>query len=98
HQAVVRAGPDDVHVALPRTDREDRGVHLGTIHVARYRPAGPLERLRIVPCEVAAQRGPGLAAVAAAPETLRRDVQRVRIGLREDDRESPLPPLPDVLG
>src|SRR2546430_10720528 len=51
----------------------------------------------IVTRQVAGQRGPRLAPVARAPEPLRRDVERAGIGLREDDRERPLPALADVL-
>ena len=96
HDAVVRAGPDQIAVLLARGQREHRAVDLRAVHVVRDRTARIPHRLRVVPRQVAADRVPRVAAVGRLPHALRRGVEHVRVGVREDDRVGPLPPLLDV--
>ena len=98
HEAIVGTGPDDVAVDGRRREGEDGRVGLDAGLVERDRSARRSERRRIVARQVGADALPALAFVGGLPDVLRRRVQRLRIGRRDDDRKRPLESLGDVRG
>ena len=100
HEAVVRAGPEHAGLLRRLGEREDGGVPLRAVGLARDRPPEfprrriqvrrrLLERLGIGAREIRADHFPALALVARAVHHLRRDVERLGIVRRHHHRKGP---------
>ena len=94
--AVVRSGPQHACLHGGFGEGEDRAVPLRAGHVTGDRSAHRAEGGGIVNGQVGADRLPAGAAVAGLEHFLRRDIQRVPVVRREDDREGPLEPVRHV--
>src|SRR5215204_4290660 len=96
-EAVVGASPENALAVRRLGQREDRAVDLGAGVVPRYRPAGRLQLVRVVPGQIRTDDLPTAAEVGRAEKDIAGDIELVRGMRREQNRESPIEPVLEAL-
>src|ERR1051326_4582067 len=91
--AVIGAGPDRSPLQPRRRDREDRREYFRPIHVSGDWSTRWAQCLWFRSRQVRTNAAPALSVISRLPQVLGRNVKRLWIQRRKDDRKGPLPTL-----